>query len=278
MTYKFPKDIKSYLEKNPAYDEYLKDNRGDHRYVRCEYPQLMGWNTLRRPEWLPRSLKYPYFVKPYGIQARTQERLMKPHVNKVKLYRDSDESHSILKKAEIYMDEKPYKKRPWGEIRIGTWKKNGNARVMVKIFDKSKPEWETEEHLLTLETCKSQTIGHVNFVHYYGSLETKLLKYHVFEHMSRGNLLQVLRSSTDSNHPDAVSTPPRHENERHSESHSYDSRSSGSNGHRNSGNPNQRKCFLSDEVLRKMFCQILFAVSHLHDKDIVHRQVSSQTY
>ncbi|ODM98540.1 Testis-specific serine/threonine-protein kinase 2 [Orchesella cincta] len=227
--FKFPSDISGYLQKNPVFEDYVKKNRGDERYVRCEFPQLMGWNALRRPEWLSRSLKYPYFDKPYGIQARTQERLMRPHVNRVKFYRDSDETHSILKKADIFLDDKNQTQMPWGEVRVGNWKKNNNLPVLVKIFDKSKPEWESEDALLALETCKSQSIGHVNFVHYYGCLENKLMKYHIFEHLSRGTLLEVLRAES------AVK--------------------------------------ISDDILRKMFCQVLFAVSHLHDKDMVHRNL-----
>lgn len=274
MSYEFPPDIRKYLEKNPAFINYLQKNREGKRYVRCEFPQLMGGNTLTRPDWLLRSVKYPYFDKPYGIQARAQERLVRPHVNRVKSYRDSDEMFSLLKKAEIEMDEKPYEKKAWGEIRIGTWKKNGNIRVLVKIFDKTKPEWTQEEQLLALETCKSESIGHINFFHYYGSLESRMVKYHVFEHMSRGNLLQVLRAdgalgaSSNASRPvsavsgksskDEVSTIPLDDID--SVASTIESLST-----------IRKRVILTDEIKRKMFCQILFAISHIHDKDMVHR-------
>lgn len=43
--------------------EFLKyRRRGEYRVIRCDFPQLMGWSTLRRPPGLPRSLKTPYFA------------------------------------------------------------------------------------------------------------------------------------------------------------------------------------------------------------------------
>lgn len=266
MAYKIPKDIQHYLETVPAYQEYLKCNRKEHRYVRCEFPQLMGWNTLSRPEWLPRSLRYPYLDKPYGIQARNHERLLRPHINRVKIYRDSVDSHSKLKQADIILDDKALEKKPWGEIRIGTWAKN-NARVLVKIFDKSKPEWEVEDQLLNLEICKSQSIAHINFVHYYGCIETKMQKYYIFEHLSRGNLLNVLRGIAKDKqvHSNKELMAP--------DDHTATVESVLSGFGIGGGS---RKNNLNNSVLRKMFCQILFAISHLHDEDMVHRQMQNQ--
>jgi hypothetical protein len=112
-------DIRNYFDTAPEFEVYRKSNRGEYRVLRCEFPKLMGWSTLQRPPMLPRSLKAPYFSGPYALQSLDKDRIFRPHVNRLKLYKDTDENHMTLRKGNIILNEGlPIYRSYWGELRV----------------------------------------------------------------------------------------------------------------------------------------------------------------
>ncbi|XP_035707045.1 calcium/calmodulin-dependent protein kinase [Folsomia candida] len=209
--------------------EFLKyRRRGEYRVIRCDFPQLMGWSTLRRPPGLPRSLKTPYFAGEFAPLSLGKERIYRPHVNRIKLYKDSEDSHMTLMKNNIILkDGPPLYKSKWGELRVANWK-GKNKEILVRMYNKNSPHWMQLERKMLKEVCHVMDTGHPNFLQYYGVVENAFWKYHLSEYMPRGDLLSILKKSEGP---------------------------------------------LDPEIVRKIFVQIVYAVSHLHDKDIVHRNL-----
>jgi len=112
-------DIRQYFNTAPEFEVYRKSNRGEYRVLRCEFPHLMGWSKLQRPSILPRSLKTPYFSGTGALQTVYKDRILRPHVNRLKHFKDTDTNHMTLKKESILLEDgPPIHKNKTGELRV----------------------------------------------------------------------------------------------------------------------------------------------------------------
>jgi len=84
------KELKNYLNTDPKFQPYRYSNRGEFRVLRCEFPQLMGENQLKRPDYLPRSLHHPYIAGPFAPIGASKERKLLPHDNDVDFWFKKD--------------------------------------------------------------------------------------------------------------------------------------------------------------------------------------------